>query len=228
MLVFKKNGQVRICVDLKHLNASVQREKQIMPAVDDIWHQLSGSKVFIRLDVSAGFWRILLDFNSVKYSTLITWPFDVTELFPRLCSWTLIWLSHHWAWLRRGYWRYRSLIDLLIDWLNTFWQILLSKVITFRYHTGNLSKEDRGDSERPAWGPGCHGQYSYTWSRRCRSRHKTCSRYKENQRLLSQVKQRELPFPAEEASILGSHHRHRWGKARSSKDQSYLRVRTPY
>ena len=45
------------------------------------------------------------------------WSVDVTELFPRFCCWTLIWLSHHWAWLRRGYWRYRSLIDWLIDWL---------------------------------------------------------------------------------------------------------------
>ena len=44
------------------------------------------------------------------------WPVDVTELFPRLCCWTLIWLSRHWAWLRRGYWHYRSLIDWLIWW----------------------------------------------------------------------------------------------------------------
>ena len=44
------------------------------------------------------------------------WPVDVMELFHRFCCWTLIWLSRHWAWLRWGYWRYRSLIDL-IDWL---------------------------------------------------------------------------------------------------------------
>ena len=43
------------------------------------------------------------------------WPVDVTELFPRFCCWALIWLLRHWAWLRRGYWRYRSLIDWLID-----------------------------------------------------------------------------------------------------------------
>ena len=42
------------------------------------------------------------------------WPVDVTELFPRFCCWTLIWLSRHWAWLRRGYWRYRTLIDWFI------------------------------------------------------------------------------------------------------------------
>ena len=40
-----------------------------------------------------------------------------TEVFPRFCCWTLIWLSRHWAWLCRGYWLYRSLIDWSIDWL---------------------------------------------------------------------------------------------------------------
>ena len=53
---------------------------------------------------------------SVKSCIFIQWPVDVTELFPR-CCWTLIWLSRHWAWLRRGYWRYSSLNDWLIDWL---------------------------------------------------------------------------------------------------------------
>ena len=31
----------------------------------------------------------------------------------RFCCWTLTWLLRHWAWLRRGYWRYRNLIDCL-------------------------------------------------------------------------------------------------------------------
>ena len=43
------------------------------------------------------------------------WPVDVTELVPRFCCWTLIWLLRHWVWLCRGYWCYRSLIDWLID-----------------------------------------------------------------------------------------------------------------
>ena len=46
--------------------------------------------------------------------TIIIYYF--TELYPRFCRWTLIWLSCHWAWLRRGYWRYRSLIDWFIDY----------------------------------------------------------------------------------------------------------------
>ena len=36
-------------------------------------------------------------------------------LFLGFCHWTLIWLSHHWAWPRQENWCYRSLIDWLID-----------------------------------------------------------------------------------------------------------------
>ena len=43
------------------------------------------------------------------------WPVDITQLFPWFCCWTLIRLSCHWAWPCRGYWRYRTLIDWLID-----------------------------------------------------------------------------------------------------------------
>ena len=42
-------------------------------------------------------------------------PVDAMELFHRFCCWTLIHLSHHWAWLRWGYWSNRNLIDWLID-----------------------------------------------------------------------------------------------------------------
>ena len=45
------------------------------------------------------------------------WPVDVVELLHRFCCWALIWMSRHWAWLRRGYWRYRNLVGWLIDWL---------------------------------------------------------------------------------------------------------------
>ena len=37
------------------------------------------------------------------------------EWLQWLRIWTPIWLLRHWAWLRRGYWRYRNLIDWLID-----------------------------------------------------------------------------------------------------------------
>ena len=64
-------------------------------------------------------WPLLGYWNNFPNSLAISWPIwpvDVTELFPRVCCWTLIRLSHHWAYLHWGYWCYRSLIDWSIDW----------------------------------------------------------------------------------------------------------------
>ena len=41
-------------------------------------------------------------------------PVDVTEYLQRICIWTPVWLLRHRAWLRRGCWRYRNLIDWLM------------------------------------------------------------------------------------------------------------------
>ena len=56
--VVKKNGTVRICVDLKKLNIAVRREHLMLPSLDDIAPKLAHSKVF------STFWQITLDENS--------------------------------------------------------------------------------------------------------------------------------------------------------------------
>ena len=48
VVVPKKSGEVRICVDLKPLNENVLRETHPMPHVDDALAQLSGAKLFSR------------------------------------------------------------------------------------------------------------------------------------------------------------------------------------
>ena len=72
--VLKPSGDVRICVDLKKLNQSVERERYVIPTVDEIVHQLRGSSVFSKLDAASGFWQIPLDPETAKLTTFIT-PF---------------------------------------------------------------------------------------------------------------------------------------------------------
>ena len=50
VLVIKKSGDVRICVDLKHLNESIVRPKFVIPTMEDIFSKLSDSTVFSSLD----------------------------------------------------------------------------------------------------------------------------------------------------------------------------------
>ena len=68
----KPDGSVRICVDLRPLNASVLREVHPLPTVDNILAQLSGARVFSKLDANSGFWQIPLDEESRPLITFIT------------------------------------------------------------------------------------------------------------------------------------------------------------
>lgn len=60
VVVPKPNGKVRICVDLTKLNASVRRERHIMPSVEHTLAQIRGAKYFSKLDANSGFWQIEL------------------------------------------------------------------------------------------------------------------------------------------------------------------------
>ena len=70
--VVKRNGKIRICVDLKKLNESVKREKFILPTIDDLLPKLAGSTVFSSLDAASGFWQLVLDEESSRLTTFIT------------------------------------------------------------------------------------------------------------------------------------------------------------
>ena len=56
----KKNGKIRICVNLKRLNESLLREVYPLPQVDDALAQLTGARIFSKLDARSGFWQIPL------------------------------------------------------------------------------------------------------------------------------------------------------------------------
>ena len=80
--VQKKNGDIRIRVDLKNLNKSVRREHYPLQRLEDIFPQLSGSTVFTSLDAASGFWQVPLNQRNRELTTFIT-PFG-RFMFKRL------------------------------------------------------------------------------------------------------------------------------------------------
>ena len=98
VVVPKPNQKVRICVDLTHLNKSVQRECHILPSVDHTLAQLAGAQFFTKLDANSGFWLVPLSQKSARLTTFITpygrycfnrLPFGISsapELFQRRMS----------------------------------------------------------------------------------------------------------------------------------------------
>ena len=71
-VVPKKSGSIRICVDMKPLNRSVLREVHPLPKVDETLAQLTGAKIFSKLDANSGFWQIPLSQSSRFLTTFIT------------------------------------------------------------------------------------------------------------------------------------------------------------
>ena len=66
VVVPKQNSKVRMCVDLTKLNESVQRERHILPSVEQTLAQIGGAKHFSKLDANSGYWQIELDPEPAK------------------------------------------------------------------------------------------------------------------------------------------------------------------
>ena len=75
VVVPKKSGEVRICVDLKALNDNVLHEVHPIPKVDETLAQLVGVKIFSKLDANSGFWQIPLADDSRLLTTFVP-PMD--------------------------------------------------------------------------------------------------------------------------------------------------------
>ena len=90
----KKSGGVRICVDMKPLNLGILREVHPLPMVDEVLAQVSGAKLFSKLDANSGFWQIPLAESSRHLTTFLTpWgrycfnklPLGISSAFKRGC-----------------------------------------------------------------------------------------------------------------------------------------------
>ena len=69
MVVPKKNGTLRICLDPQNLNKAFLREHYALPTIEDIATRLHGAKLFTILDVRCGFWHVELDESSSYLTT---------------------------------------------------------------------------------------------------------------------------------------------------------------
>ena len=68
----KKNGSVRLCVDMRMPNKAIQRERHPSPTVDDLVHNLNGATVFSKLDLKAGYHQIPLAEDRCHITTFVT------------------------------------------------------------------------------------------------------------------------------------------------------------
>ena len=72
VVIPKKNGGVRLCVDMRMPNKAIRRERHPSPTVDDLIHNLNGATVFSKLDLRAGYHQIPLAAKSRYITTFAT------------------------------------------------------------------------------------------------------------------------------------------------------------
>ena len=65
VLVQKKDGTWRLCIDYQTLNKIIVRNKYPIPWIDDLLDQLKGGKYFIKIDLKSGYHQVPIE------------PFDV-------------------------------------------------------------------------------------------------------------------------------------------------------
>lgn len=61
VIVDKKDGSKRFCVDFRKLNQVTKKNSYPLPVIDDILALLGKAKYFTSLDLKSGYWQVLMD-----------------------------------------------------------------------------------------------------------------------------------------------------------------------
>jgi len=89
VIVRKKDGTIRFCIDFRKLNARTKKDAYANPRVEDTLHMLSGAKYFSKLDLKSGYWQVELD-EADKEKTAFqvwgVWFFEANRMPFGLCN----------------------------------------------------------------------------------------------------------------------------------------------
>ena len=72
VLVRKKDGTLRLCIDYRKLNSVTKGDAFPMPRITDLLDQLRQSKFFTTLDLKSGYWQVRVHPDSCEKTAFVT------------------------------------------------------------------------------------------------------------------------------------------------------------
>ena len=85
MVVVKKPGELRVCIDPKPLNTALKREHYQIPVIDNLLPDRTDARVFTKVDLASAFWHLELDEVSSMLTTFAT-PYGYIVGFGHLLA----------------------------------------------------------------------------------------------------------------------------------------------
>ena len=79
VLVGKKDGSLRFCIDLRKLNSRTNKDAYSLPRIEESLDCLSGAIIFTSLDLKAGYWQVEMEENSIPYTAFTIGPLRFCE-----------------------------------------------------------------------------------------------------------------------------------------------------
>ena len=88
VLVSKKDGTYRMCIDYRKLNAITKKDAFPIPRIDDSIEKLGAAKYFTSLDLTSGFWQIPLTERAKEKTAFVSAGglFEMTRMPFGLCN----------------------------------------------------------------------------------------------------------------------------------------------
>ena len=68
ILVRKKDGTLRFCIDFRRLNDRMEKDLFPMPKMVDMMETMAGARIFLTMDLKSGFWQVKMAEESRPYT----------------------------------------------------------------------------------------------------------------------------------------------------------------